>query len=65
MPSAGRTGTSSTRSRTVTSCAAPVLGMALDLAALGPGVGGVVVVDIAEEQAGGGLVNDEADVVAG
>ena len=36
--------------------------MAFDLASLGPVVGGVVVIDVTEEQAVVGLVDDDADV---
>lgn len=40
-------------------------GVGFDAAALGPGIGVVVVADIAEQQAGLGAMQDDADVVAG
>ena len=41
------------------------LGVGGDAAALGPGIGGVVVVDIGEQEAAFGLVDDDADVGVG
>ncbi len=53
---------SSTRSRISTICMAPVVGCALDAPPLGPAIGLVVVVDVGEQQARGGAVDDEPDV---
>ena len=47
---------------TSTSCIAPVVGCRLNLAPLGPFVGVVVVVDIDQQDAGGGAVDDDPDV---
>ena len=43
-------------------CAAPVVGMRLELPALRPRVRAVVVIDVAEQQAGVGPVHDQPDV---
>src|SRR4051794_27998775 len=54
---------SSTRSGSSTSCAAPGRRVVLDPPPFGPGIGGIVMPDIAEEEAGLGPVDDQPDAI--
>ena len=44
---------------------APVRGVRLDAAALGPGIGGVVMVHVGEQEAGSGFVDDDPHIGIG